>query len=152
MIVEHANNRPIGIRVGATTWNEFFGQEETLITAGADADLWNLSDTTKLGVYFDVAGVFEDHTPYDYYGGGLDLRQYFANREAFLTPYVGVGVGYYGGLLHDEFNTNWNKVGGKAFIGLELRCGAFIEGNYTYLGKHDNRDLSRFGVSIGYRF
>lgn len=150
--MRHADTRAIGIKVGATTWNEFFGHEETLLTAGLDVDLWRLSDTTRIGLYADTAGVFEQHTPYSYYGGGIDLRQYLSDTHGAILPYLGVGAGYYAGVLHDQNNINWNDAGGKAFLGLEMHCGAFLEAEYTYLPKQEGRDMSRFGLSIGFRF
>ena len=151
-MIHHEHDRTLGIKVGAITWNEFFGHEETLLTAGVDADIIHLGEGTRIGLYFDTAGVFEQHTPYDYYGGGIDLRQYLSDTHGAVLPYVGVGGGYYAGLLHDLHNTTWSDVGGKAFLGLELHCGAFLEAEYTYLPKQQDRDMSRFGLSIGFRF
>ena len=49
-------------------------------------------------------------------------------------------------------NENFEKLGGKAFFGLQFRGGTFLELQYNHLGKQSDRDLSRFGLSLGYRF
>ncbi len=104
------------------------------------------------GIYVDMAGELEKHSPYAWYGGGLEYRQDFADPTKSITPYIGFGVGYYAGHLHDLQNENFDKLGGKAFFGLQFRGGTLLELQYNHLGKQYDRDLSRFGLSLGYRF
>ena len=152
VVMESEHYRSFALKVGALPWTEFFGTNETMLTAGADLDLWHFSRTSHAGVYFDTAGEFEKHSPYAWYGGGLEFRQDLSDPSKSLTPYVGLGVGYYAGHIDNFGSENFNKLGGKAFIGLQFRCGAFLELQYNQLGKQFGRDLSRFGLSLGYRF
>jgi len=152
MVIMREHRRWIGIKVGVLSWNEFFGSNETMATAGLDVDIWSFNSTSHVGLYFDTAGEFENHSPYAWYGGGLEFRQEFSNPSKSTTPYIGLGVGYYTGHVDDAVSENFNKLGGKAFIGLQFRGGPFLELQYNQLGKQNGRDLSRFGVSIGYRF
>ena len=151
-MMEHHEGRMIGIKVGALPWTEFFRTNETMLTAGIDLDLWRLSSTSKLGLYFDTAGEFEDHSPYDWYGGGFEFRQYIVEPWKPIVPYVGLGVGYYSGEVGNFGSHHFDLVGGKAFAGLQLRCGVFLEAQYNQLDKFAGRDFSRFGLSLGYRF
>jgi len=152
VVMEREYNRSFALKVGALPWTEFFGTNETMLTAGADFDLWHFSRTSHAGLYFDTAGEFEKHSPYAWYGGGLEFRQDFTDPSKYMTPYVGLGVGYYAGHIDNFGSENFNKLGGKAFLGLQFRCGAFLELQYNQLGKQFGRDLSRFGLSLGYRF
>jgi len=92
------------------------------------------------------------NSPYAWYGGGLEFRQDFSNPARSTTPYIGLGVGYYTGHVDDLESENFNLWGGKAFIGLQFRGGPFLEFQYNQLGNFNNRDLSRYGLSLGYRF
>jgi hypothetical protein len=152
VVREREYRRWLALKVGALPWTEFFGSNETMLTAGVDVDLWSFNSTSHVGLYFDTAGEFESHSPYAWYGGGLEFRQDFSNPSRSTTPYIGVGVGYYTGHVDDQANENFNMWGGKAFIGLQFRGGVFLEAQYNQLGNLDTRNLSRFGLSLGYRF
>ena len=142
----------LAIKAGALPWTEFFGANETMITAGADVDFWSWTSTSHLGLYFDTAGEFQQHSPYAWYGGGLEFRQEFADPSRSTTPYIGVGGGYYTGRVDDQQTEHFSKWGGKAFVGLQFRGGPFLELQYNQLGNENNRNLSRFGLSLGFRF
>jgi len=152
VVVDRGYSRRFGIKAGALPWTEFFGSNETMLTAGVDIDLWNSNSNSHLALYFDTAGEFEKHSPYAWYGGGLEFRQDFSDPSKSTTPYIGLGVGYYTGHVDDEQLENFNKLGGKAFVGLQFRGGPFLELQYNQLGKENGRDLSRFGLSLGFRF
>ena len=152
VVIERERERWLGIKVGVLPWTEFFGTNETMATAGLDIDLMHVGSTSHLGLYFDTAGEFEKHSPYAWYGGGIEFRQDFSDPSKSTTPYIGVGVGYYTGHVDDEQNANFNEFGGKAFLGLQFRGGPFLELQYNQLGNQNGRDLSRFGLSLGYRF
>jgi hypothetical protein len=152
MVIEREHRRWLGIKVGALPWTEFFGTNETMATAGVDVDFLSISSTSHVGFYFDTAGEFEAHSPYAWYGGGLEFRQDFSNLSKSTTPYIGVGIGYYTGHVDDVDSENFNEWGGKAFLGLQIRGGPFLELQYNQLGNVNTRNLSRFGLSLGYRF
>ncbi len=150
--VDRQHTRLIGIKAGAMLWTEYFGTNETMATAGLDVDIWVPSPSTRVGLYFDTAGEFEKHSPYAWYGGGLEFRQDLSDPKRSTTPYFGAGFGYYSGHVDDLQSDNFVKWGAKGFIGLQFRGGPFLELQYNQLGKENNRDLSRFGLSLGYRF
>ena len=152
MVADHEYRRWFGIKAGALPWTEFFGTNETMATAGVDIDLWSVTSSSHLALYVDTAGEFEKHSPYAWYGGGLEYRQEFADPARSFTPYIGVGLGYYSGHVDDQQTDNFNVWGGKAFVGMQFRCGPFLELQYNQLGNVNNRNLSRFGLSLGYRF
>jgi hypothetical protein len=114
-------------------------------------------------IYFDSTGLLQDHPTYRFYGGGLNYRQYLLERDSEIRPYVGVGVGGYHIDLRDQENVGVTRFGAKAFIGLEARCGFFIEAQYNYFGDKvglvrptrflkGTRELGTFGFDLGYRF
>jgi hypothetical protein len=157
-------HRPFRIESGLLEWTNADTEGQGIWTLGASADLLQTSFGGSLGVYFDTAGVFQNHPTYKFYGGGIEYRQFLdTNWKDELRPYVGVGGGYYRIDIQDQINTGTTRFGGKAFIGLEARCGFFLEAQYNYFGNRlyerpnlaraaGSRDLGTFGLSLGYRF
>jgi len=152
LVIEREHRHWLGIKAGVLPWTEFFGTNETMATAGVDVDLWSCGSNGHIGLYFDTAGEFEKHSPYAWYGGGLEFRQDFSDPSGSTTPYIGLGIGYYTGHVDDVQSENFHKLGAKAFIGLQFHGGAFLELQYNQLGNQATRNLSRFGLSLGYRF
>jgi hypothetical protein len=143
--------RPFRIEAGVIEWTEFFGEGQGIATAGISLDLWQNCFGGSLSVYADTAGILQSHPTYRFFGGGVEYRQFLSNSST-LKPYVGVGGGYYHLNVHDLSNQGTDRFGGKAFAGLELKNGLFLEAAFNYFGRNRDRDLSRFGLSLGYRF
>jgi hypothetical protein len=164
--------RPLRVQVGIIEWNDVdtntnsprpIGGTQGIATLGASYDLWHNGMGSSAGIYIDTAGILQDHPTYRFYGGGLDFRQYVLDRDSEIRPYVGVGVGGYHIDLHDQANVGVTRFGAKAFIGLEARCGFFVEAQYNYFGNNvglvrptlylkGTREIGSFGFSLGYRF
>jgi hypothetical protein len=155
--------RPFRLEAGVIDWNNADDEIQGIFTLGASYDFWHNDMGSSVGLYFDTAGVLQNHPTYKFYGGGLDFRQYVVDRSSEVRPYVGVGVGGYRIDVRDERDNGTTRFGGKAFIGLEARCGFFIEVQYNYFGNKltlvrpappisGSRDLGTFGFSLGYRF
>ncbi len=133
------------------------------MTAGVSYDVYH-GDWAGSGIplgafalYFDQAGYFQDHSSYRYYGGGVEYRQPLASFSSSIRPFIGAGIGYYSVNVHNYFIETVDRVGGKVFAGLDFRGGWFIQGQYDILGRdneppHLSRDLSRFSLSLGFRF
>jgi opacity protein-like surface antigen len=84
-----------------------------------------------------------------------------ATETSSFFPYAGVGLGIYrtkvsvsgfdGESNFSESNTS-TGLGGKLFLGAELKQGFFGELEYNYLPKVEDAKFSGFGARIGYRF
>jgi hypothetical protein len=154
-VVERA--RPLRVQVGIIQWNEFFGHSQGIFTAGASYDFWKGPNDGAFAIYVDQAGYFQDHSPYRWAGAGIEYRQPLS-MEGDFKPYVGAGIGAYRIDIHDDLITQNTRLGGKVFLGFDMRNGFFVEAGYVILGKvqtalfHRSRDLSRPSLSIGYRF
>jgi len=158
---------PFRIQVGEMMWQDFFAGNQGVFTAGASYDFYHGTDwggsevpMGAFALYFDQAGYLQNHSSYRYYGGGVEYRQPLARYDSGVRPFIGAGIGYYQINLHDWNVETKDRLGGKVFLGLDFKCGFFLQGAYDILGRagygnggiDTRRDLSRFSLSAGFRF
>jgi hypothetical protein len=117
-------------------------------------DLSSTGGDLQLGLFINTAGLPDKGTAYQFYGGGVEARQYLFSESARkpLNPYLGAGYGVYGtkfdlGHVHTHM-----MLAPRVFAGVQLPIRVFVEATYDYFGTHYHRDLSGLGFSVGYRF
>jgi|GEM_PF-3352881 len=152
---------PITIKFSHIAWYNASHGETDYIGGGLAYDLGAVHWGGRRGVfglYFDSLGQFQPHPVYKWLGGGVEYRQYLAKEGVRWNPYLGVGLGYYRVDLQDWAPAHsYDRLGGKAFLGLELSNRFFVELGYDQLGESisfvgHKRDLSRPEISVGLRF
>jgi len=128
------------------------------LSYGASYDLYQSNYGTKFGLYIEGGGHLNNDHDFEYWGGGLQVRQVVAGYGHKVQGYVGIGGGYYDyriddfDKLHVGFFEHHSQFGGRAFVGVDLNDHWFIEGQALLLGEFRGRTLNRYGLNIGYRF
>ena len=151
----HLSERPWAVWVGITDWQiSGTGALDGYFTGGASYEVPIRDCGTKIGLYVDSAGEFQNHADYKFVGGGIQLRQsLLAGTDHGLDPYVGIGGGVYGTDVVGRYGEEKSTIlGGRGFVGIDTHLGFFVEGGYNYLGHHFDRDLSRYTLELGFRF
>ncbi len=122
---------------------------------GVGADYAFLEPGKFLGltpsIYGDFHGVARDGGHVDTYAGGLALRT--VTKDGSWSPYVGAGVGIYGGSVRDNFGGRYvNRIGGKVFAGIDAPCGLFLQFFYDGAGDIRKAHTGGPGLELGIRF
>lgn len=163
---QSALSNQISLKVGGffpSNGNATHNGGSTMLSAGLDYAVpsTTANGTTSLpSIYLDYNGGSKDGGHVDTYGLGFALRTQATKNPAAklgLSPYVGIGVGYYEVQVKNTNVTpsesgNKGTIGGKAFVGLDLTDSFFVEANYQLISSEKGVNPSGFGAQVGVRF